>query len=492
MFEPLYAHHRLVEDMRMVAVSSRQRLASMVMTVLVPLACAKSVGWSLGPSAAGAPSTSVAMMPDQSLGRPPGMTATAEHPNGTVWRSVATEPPTAPVDRGGSTQLGRPHRTSSKLLDSIRLYLPTIPFDSSTAQQPSPGGSPMTSVAVQGHLAYLQFGGAALSAVDVSEPSQPREIGRFSLAACPGYEGRTVATAAHVVVLCTTGDFPARPDRVESALISFRSGGQPRLDLVGTHMVHDVALDAALSGSWAYLTTGGWGPSGYRLRLYGIDLTQPPSEQPASDLDIDLVGLHLVMDGQKGAVFGYNLKSHALQFLDLAHPALPRLAGRIELPAPDPQKPWLRLSSLAMEDSVVYGFQSGGLLVVDARDIDHPVTVADEDHDFGDCDGFLTAGSERLIVLTRGCRDGEEALYVLELWKPSDQVEGGGGPRLLGKLPLLSEGWLGEHDHPIAVEGQHVFIADDGGTGFNRRRSLVVVDISEPAAPRLVGRLAFP
>lgn len=290
MFEPLYAHHRLVEDMRMVAVSSRQRLALMVMTVLVPLACAKSVGWSTGPSAAGAPSTSVAMMPDQSLGRPPGMTATAEHPNGTVWRSVATEPPTAPVDRGGSTQLGRPHRTSSKWLDSIRLYLPTIPFDSSTAQQPSPGGSPMTNVAVQGHLAYLQFGGAALSAVDVSEPSQPREIGRFSLAACPGYEGRTVATAAHVVVLCTTGDFPERPDRVESALISFRSGGQPGLELVGTD------------------TEGSWG----------------------------------------------------------------------------------------------------------------------------------------------------------------------------------------ERRHPIAVEGQHVFIADDGGTGFNRRRSLVVVDISEPAAPRLVGRLAFP
>lgn len=471
---------------------SRQRLASVVMSVLVPLACAKSVGWLTGPSVAGAPRTSVAAMPDQSLGRPPGMTDTAELPDGTVWPSVAAEQPTASVDRSGSTQLGRSRRTSSKLLDSLRLYLPTIPFDSSTAQQPSLGGSELTSVSVQGHLAYLQFGGAALSAVNVSEPSQPREIGRLSLAACPGFKGRTVATADHVVVLCVTGDFPEWPDRVESALISFRPGGQPGLELVGTHMVHDVALDAALSGSWAYLTTGGRGPSGYRLRLYGIDLTQPPSKQPASDLEIDLVGLHLVMDGQTGAVFGYDLESQALQFLDLVRPAVPRLAGRLEVPAPDPQKPWQRLSSLAMEDSVVYGFQSGGLLVVDARDIDHPVTVADEDHDFGDCDGFITVGSERLIVLTRGCRDGEEALYVLELWKPSDQVEGGVGPKLLGKLPLSTEGWQGEHDHPIAVEGQHVFIADDGGTGFNRRRSLVVVDISEPAAPQLVGRLAFP
>jgi hypothetical protein len=486
------ARHRLVEHMRIVTVSSRNRLASMAMIALVPLACVKSEGWLMDRSMAVPNPTSAAAMSDQSISSPPVTTDTSDqHDASVVLSAVATDEPAAPVDRSGSVQFGPSGPMLNELLDTVRLFLPHIPIDNSTAVKPALSGS-LTSVAVQDHIAYLQFGGAALSVVDVSEPSQPSEIGRLSLAACPGYEGRAVATADHIVVLCATGDFPERPDRVESDLIAFRPGGPPGLELVGTHMVHDVALDAALSGSWAHLTTAGMGPSGYRLRLYGIDLSRLPSEEPASDLDIGLVGLHLVMDGQKGAVFGYNLDSQALQFLDLARPAVPRLAGRLELPAPEPQKPWLRLSSLAMGESVVYGFQSLGLIVVDARDIDHPVTVAAEDHDFGDCDGFLNVGSERLVVLTRNCRDGEEALYVLDLWKPTDQEEGSVGPKLLGKLPLSTQGWRGEHDHPIAVEGQHVLIADDGGTGFNRRRSLVVVDISEPAAPRLVGRLAFP
>ncbi len=379
---------------------------------------------------------------------------------------------------------------SSEAVDAFRLFLPNVPFDISTARQPALAGT-LTGVAVQDHMAYLQFGGAALVVVDVSEPSRPREVGRMSLAACPGGRGRTVATAARVVVLCTTGNEPDRPDRVESTLLSFRSAGKSMPAPESTTMIHDITFDVAVSASMAHLPTVGFEPTGdLRLKLSAIDLSPSRSAQPKGYLDIGLFGLHLAVAGQAGVVFGYHLAGTALQFLDLTEHTSPRLAGRLKLP--DTEKSWHRLSSLAMWGSVVYGFQSGGLMVVDARDIDHPVTVTAEGHDFGDCDGFLSVGAERLAVLTRGCRDGTEALYVFSHWMPSDQPGRGVGPKLLSTLPLQTKGQYGEYDHPLALEGRNIFITDESGWASGRPRSLIVVDISEPDEARAVGRIDFP
>lgn len=411
--------------------------------------------------------------------------ATAPADRGETTASMPAPSPvrsTALLRHDNPNQVLSPLSTPPSTTHSI--LLPYIPFDTSTSRPPALSGS-LSGVTVQGDMAYLRFGDALL-ALDVSQSQQPVEVGRASLAACPGGSGALVARADRLVVLC----FDERQDpgrgTVNAALLVFRIAPRSAPVPLAVAELREATLDLAVLGSYTFLTTVDVDSMGWREGLTSFNVDQFPLSLP-DYLDVGLVGLRLATAERTGAIFGYGFNKQALQFLDLADPASPRLAGRLDLAELDDPRP----TSLALVDDIAYLTGPGDFLVADGRDIHHPVLVFTEVPDLDDCEGSVIAGNERLVVLTTGCPSGGGALYVMDPWRPPGPARAASGPLVRGSVPITTNWFAEERVQPIAIDGNRVFVADRGDAAAGSPSSFTIIDITEPSAPRILSRMTF-
>lgn len=298
----------------------------------------------------------------------------------------------------------------------------TAPRLAASLQLPAPAVGGV--LAVAGRFAYLAAVGALLT-IDAGDPANPRLAGESQGITAGedilGSDRRTLgALAVSGDLACATawreGDLAIFEDGM--AILSLRDPARPRLVgyLPQPGGVRDVGLAApyaylaggpglvvvdlaeparpqqiacasteygashlALAGRYAYVSGAIGSGAEARSRLWVFDIADPATPRPVARLDLPLAITDLALadhalclltveqggDGSAGSA------AYALQMVDLADPARPRLAG--SLPLPD--------QSLALAAGGAYAYVAGGerLLAVEVANPDAPRIVGSYD-----------------------------------------------------------------------------------------------------------------
>jgi hypothetical protein len=153
----------------------------------------------------------------------------------------------------------------------------------------------------------------------------------------------------------------------------------------------------------------------------------------------------------------------ALHVGDVSNPTAPHLLGSLELPR--------AAGGIAVSGDFAYvAVESAGLIVVKITDPAAPVRWG----------AYNTSGSAYDVVLVGNLAyvaDGEAGLVVVDVTDPAS-------PRRVGSLDGSGE------VHQVAVSGHYAYLADRywAGTDMQPDGALRIVDVTNPASPRHVGR----
>ncbi|MBL9136125.1 MAG: hypothetical protein JNK85_09670, partial [Verrucomicrobiales bacterium] len=148
---------------------------------------------------------------------------------------------------------------------------------------------------------------------------------------------------------------------------------------------------------------------------------------------------------------------------DVSNPTAPRLLGSLELPR--------AAGGIAVSGDFAYvAVESAGLIVVKITDPAAPVRWG----------AYNTSGSAYDVVLVGNLAyvaDGEAGLVVVDVTDPAS-------PRRVGSLDGSGE------VHQVAVSGHYAYLTDRywAGTDMQPDGALRIVDVTNPASPRHVGR----
>ncbi len=222
-----------------------------------------------------------------------------------------------------------------------------------------------------------------------------------------------------------------------------------RLDLVG--QVGGITLDVVALGSHAY---AGLGP---RVAVY--DVARPTAPRRLGESGI-LSGVVLDLDAA-GKLAAAATGPGGLELLSLESPAAPRRAGHVETSG--------EISSVAVAGNVICAAaaeEEPALWVIDAVDPGRPRLTARIElpaEAYG-----LTMWQGHVFFMVE-----EEGLRVVDVSRPDR-------PREVSRLTLAAS--LGGSNGEISIDSGFAFVAD-GPNG------LFVIDVIDPAAPRLVGQL---
>ncbi|MBN8488177.1 MAG: hypothetical protein J0M20_10715, partial [Burkholderiales bacterium] len=153
----------------------------------------------------------------------------------------------------------------------------------------------------------------------------------------------------------------------------------------------------------------------------------------------------------------------ALHVGDVSDPTDPRLLGSLELPR-------AAMGVAVSGDFAYVAVESAGLIVVKITNPAMPVRWG----------AYNTSGSAYDVVLVGNLAyvaDGESGLVIIDVTDPAS-------PRRVGGLDGSGE------VHQVAVSGHYAYLADRfwAGTDMQPDGALRIVDVSDPANPRHVGR----
>ncbi|MBM3288064.1 MAG: hypothetical protein FJY88_12040 [Candidatus Eisenbacteria bacterium] len=338
-----------------------------------------------------------------------------------------------------------------------------------------------SSTAISGPAAVVPSGtGLYFINVDPMAPSGPEILSHLNSGADWG--ARVAASGGHVYASDGLG-------YCRGGIVQVVSGGDPRHpELRGSLYVPGDIKSLAASGSYCYV-----GEDCVFRGLHVIDASNP--DQPA------IVGSVALPGGVEGvAVAG----DHAyLTVCDQVHYPYPSWFDVIDIS--DPHAPFLAAElplSSAHGSLVVAGRYAyvGALDIIDIADPSHPVVAGSMTTAFG---RKCIAGG-RLFISTGGLLEiydlsnplapdllgrvpgqgGEVAVLGSNICIAADdfyvyQLGNGRNPPIVGRVVTPAQA------RDVAVSGNHAYVADS-------EAGLLAVDVSQPAAPLIVGSAALP
>ena len=226
--------------------------------------------------------------------------------------------------------------------------------------------------------------------------------------------------------------------------------------------------NVALKGNWAYVTRGAAGIEVLRVGPKPQSRVFPPPAGLESADDVAVAGdLLFVLDARPPGHLGV---------FSLADPAAPRL---LDKPVAVDVGPFSGVTAAAGRVIV-----SGGTSRLSLRSYDATGTLGDDvahiDLGRGQPDALLDAGGELGFVSTHDWGPYFRLTVIRAALQPARVAE-------LSSLPLDTYGFTPGGARPAsfpikaASEGSFVYVATAGGLG--------IVDVSEPAAPKLLARI---
>ena len=295
-------------------------------------------------------------------------------------------------------------------------------------------GSP-NGITVVDNYAFLAVGPAGIAVFDVTDPTQPVQIGALNT---PG-DGAGIAVANSYAVVAD--------GTVGLQMLDVRNLAQPTL--VGTLSTSKDFRHVALAGTLAYVT----GFSGF----YTVDVSDPahPAQLGAVETSLcpgaaQVVGQHAYLaDGCVG-----------LQILDVSNPAQPAIVGKL------PSETSFYGDAVRVRDGKAYVTSgSKGLVIVDVSDPTAPTRL-----------GALAMPDLSFDVQLNGpyalVADYRSGVQIIDVSNPAQ-------PTIAGAISTGGEAVA------LQVVGRYAYVAD-------RKLGLVVVDVNDPSKPAVVGAAAFP
>jgi hypothetical protein len=341
------------------------------------------------------------------------------------------------------------YTTSASTVQVVDLARMPLPAVVATVDLP-PG--PTGAVTLDGTTLLVGTGDTDLALVDVSSPTRPRLVGTSAGPAVAVHSGSGRAALARGLAYLPAWDGGLR-------LVDFTDPDRPHE--VATWGNAYVAADVAVDAGHVYVAAQA---GGLRILEASSDLSKEVGR-----LTGEVIAHLAVQDG-----YVYAVSETEFIVIDARDPARPRVAGRVA-----GLDGWPVAVALDGDHAFVAASQ-GGLQVFDVRDPASPAQVG----------LFETLGPVTSVDVAGGrayITDGS-ALRVLDLSNPAR-------PRESGALSL--PGWVWR----VRVSGSHAFVIDMGtgepGGDLQTRAeesggTLDVVDVSDPAAPRLVATRPVP
>lgn len=402
---------------------------------------------------------------------------------GTGWSRALPSALQAAV--GPSRSSLRPFTAS----EPFSVFLPSVDKTSLSALSPSSGG-----VVASDGFAYVGYG-ESVAVIDVSDPTAPTLVQRLG----PVAEMCEVLDLAEdgdrIYALCR--DRRARLDhpgpRGAVAVISAASQDE-RAALEGTVLFDPEPWGLAARNGWVYVSfrdrVPPWRFADVTLGVLVIDARDGLRPTNAGTVETRTLTQDMVVHDRAllaaGAVWSepYSDGPDALgvSVLDLTDPAAPRLAARALYEPPEGPFGNFWCSSIALQGSVALIASWDTLTTLHALDVSLPEAPEWLGH-LHLAEGALavTVSSDHPVVLATSDVAGRAEIVVLA---PIASAEPGSPP--------TTPGIVGRVELPHEPAACYDIMAADGGLVFvvdAYAQDLYVVDVTEPAAPRLAGRL---
>jgi hypothetical protein len=290
-----------------------------------------------------------------------------------------------------------------------------------------PGSS--SDIHVSENYAYLCSGGWGLRIIDISDPTNPYEVGFFDTSNC-------LFSAKGVYVF---GNYAYVAGGLAGLyILDVSDPSNPQM--LGVYDSVSDVNEVYFSDGYAYLTDGYHG-----LRI--IDVSNPFDPWEVGDFLTD----GNVVDVYIRGIYGYLVDGERLWILDISEPTDPQEIGFVDVPA---------LSVQPIGNYVCTANGNYGLSVINISNLSYPYQVGD----------FKTPGPS-LGIYVRGnyafLATGESGLKVIDISEPNEPRE------------------VGSYDTPgsardILLAGDYAYIACEQG-------GIRIFDISDPSNPEEVG-----
>jgi len=331
-------------------------------------------------------------------------------------------------------------------------------------------------VTVAGGHAYVADLDSGLRVIDVTAPARPREVGfvdtpgsAHDVAVVGGYAFVADWDSGLRVIDVTTPASPrevgfvdARGTRiVASGGFVYMAGGSASLRVIDVTIPASPrvvgAIDARGSSSWDVAVVGNSAIVVESGSLRVIDVTEPANLREVSFLDLDdAVGQRIAVVGGHAFVGGF---LGGLRVVEVAEVDSPRLVSYLNMPG--------YTVKVAVAGGYAYAVDLvNGLWAIDVAEPASPRQEGFLDIGHSGDGDVAVAGGHAYVADKWG-----ERLRVIDVKRPEI-------PREVGALETPGNA-LG-----VAVAGEHAFVATEGG--------LLVIDIAQPESPREVSTIDTP
>jgi len=290
-------------------------------------------------------------------------------------------------------------------------------------------------MAAAGDHVYLA-GLTGFRVIDVSDPMDPRQVA--SLPSCG--HGSSIALSGRYAFVATD-DFE---------VIDIADPEHPRL--VGTGTPSGSAYGIAVSAGCAYLATGGGAAFG---TVESFDVSLPFNPQPFGELALPYPARAAALAGG-GVCLGGDA---GLQIIDVADPRAPHVIGSLATTSLDDMT-----ASGTLACALGWVNPGWGLFVIDLIDPTAPEIVGTVQTGWNAC--VAISGNRAYVA-----GNASPGLQVISLADPAS-------PRVLGSVVLP-----GNLQRGVTVAGGHAYVANDSG--------LAVVDVADPLHPWVAGSSAI-
>ncbi len=308
------------------------------------------------------------------------------------------------------------------------------------------------SVVLAGTYAYVAISttyAGRLDIIDISNPALPAIIGSVGLP-LRAVDVAVAGTHAYVATgYCNEWECIGALEVVDVS--------NPALPAIVTSVAMYDVYGVVVAGTHAYVT--GYHPSAYGLRLFVFDISNPIFPAIVGSVIINSIG-GLAVAGNLAYIAG----GSGLEVIDITNPASPAIISGTGLPD----------SGYGVTVAGNYAYLTGSDLgVVDISNPTSPAIIGGVDMELAG--RVVVAGNLAYVAGFPGFH-GVTSLQVVDVSNPASPV-------ILGSVSLPSSCWAPS----VAVSGNYAYVptgcCDDGlCTG-----ALQVVDVSNPAAPIIVG-----
>ncbi|MCD4810439.1 MAG: tandem-95 repeat protein, partial [Methanosarcinales archaeon] len=286
-------------------------------------------------------------------------------------------------------------------------------------------GGDIYATAVSGNYAYVGQG-QHLVVLDISNPSQPFELGRIDTIGIV-FDIKISGSYAYIV-----------NDNEDLVIVDISDPTAPTL--AGSYDT-GYALGVAVSSNYAYVADDENG-------LVIIDISNPAAPTLAGSYDTAGYAKGVAVSGNYAYVADHH---NGLVILDISNPAVPTLAGSYDTAG--------YAFGVAVSGSYAYVASNNGLVIVNVNNPAAP-TLTGSYGIAGLTMGVVVSGSYAYVT------DGNNGLVIVDISNPA-------APTLAGSYDTE------EYARGVAVSGNYAYVADNSG--------LVIIDISNPAAPTYEG-----